>query len=182
MLRSKFVFSCLFLLFCDPIKSTAAEQPEADSLDNSQVIAEQISEPELIELDMIESPLASEDEEHSRLHVSPIDSGHHLYPIRINFIDGWQVNENIFEKELRLKAGEHKIKVVPDFSNIERQLVFMSSPWQEKHIAFNLQNDQDIVLSARLTDFKELKWEVQIYNVVIPIKNNDASIETQYSN
>ena len=182
MLRSKLVFSCLSLLSINPINLTATEQSETGLLEDNNVVAEQIFEADLIELEIIESPLVSEDDDHGRLHVSPIDTQHHLYPVRIMYIDGWQVNENIFEKELRLKAGEHQIKVVPDFSNIESQLVFMSSQWQEKHIAFTLLKDQDIVVSARLTDHKELKWEVQIYRVVIPIKNNDVSIDTQYSN
>ena len=175
MLRSKFVFSCLFLLFINPINITATEQLETELLDGRSLVAEQVIEP-------IESPLVTKDEEHGRLHVSPIDTEHHLYPVRITSIDGWQVNENIFEKELRLTPGEHQLKLVPDFSNIERQLVFMNSPWQEKYVAFTLQNDQDIVVSARLTDHKELKWNVQVYRVVIPINNNDVSTDNQFSN
>lgn len=175
MLRSKFVFFCLFLLSINPINTIATEQFETESLEDSSLIAEQVFKP-------IESPLVTEDEEHGRLHVSPIDTEHHLYPVRITFIDGWQVNENIFEMELRLKPGEHQLKVVPDFSNIERQMVFMSSPWQEKHIVFTVHNNQDIVVSARLIDYKELKWDIQAYGVVIPISNRDVTIDNQFSN
>ncbi|MCP3674921.1 MAG: hypothetical protein GY829_10695, partial [Gammaproteobacteria bacterium] len=109
MLRSKFVFSCLFLILFNSINLTAAEQLETELIEEKTVVVEPIPESDLIELEVIESPLVTKDEKHGRLHVSPIDTEHHLYPVKIVFIDNWQVNENIFEKELRLKAGEHQI-------------------------------------------------------------------------
>ena len=86
----------------------------------------------------IKSPLVSVDVEHGQLHLSAFDPGHQLYPVKIISIDDWTVTAEITAKELLLAPAEHSMRVVPDFSAITPQMLFMSSPWQEKHLSFTI--------------------------------------------
>jgi len=114
---------------------------------------------------VVKSPLVSNNEEHGQLFISPFVPQHHLYPVAIISIDGWEITDSTVESELRLSEGEHQLVLVPDFSNIRPQVVFMASPWQQKKIAFTLANQQNVAVAARLLDREELLWEVQIYGI-----------------
>ncbi len=71
----------------------------------------------LDEVEMIESPIISESEEHGQLHLSPIDPEHRLFPVKLVSIDDWLMPAEDNGKPVFLAEGEHRIKLIPDFSN-----------------------------------------------------------------
>ncbi|MFT5520504.1 MAG: hypothetical protein ACI9IA_001097, partial [Enterobacterales bacterium] len=73
---------------------------------------------------------------------------------------GISVDVKLKALEILLAPGEHQMKVVPDFENIQPQTVFMASPWQEKHITFKLTEGQQIAVAARLLNVDSLEWVI----------------------
>jgi hypothetical protein len=91
---------------------------------------------------------------------------------------GISVDVKLKALEILLAPGEHQMKVVPDFENIQPQTVFMASPWQEKHITFKLTEGQQIAVAARLLNVDSLEWVIELYRVEIPIEVAPEYIET----
>jgi len=114
------------------------------------------------------SPLLTENQQHGQLYLSAFDPEHQLYPIKLIAIDGWIVPDEIFGKPVLLAEGKHQLKVRPDFSNIHPQKLFMAGDWHEKHIEFNLKNEQHLAVAARLIDKLTLQWLVEIYRIEAP--------------
>ena len=130
---------------------------------------------------LIESPLVLDDVEHGKLLISAYDPKHFLYPVKIVAIDDWSITEDILTKDLLLVEGDHKLKVIPDFSNLQQQTVFMSNDWQEKQINFKVLKDQEFVVAARILNTEKLDWEVQIYRVKLPIKSDKDLLQSDVS-
>ena len=147
---------------------------EFKSAEQSTTTAENQTELELAIAEEIISPLVSSGEEHGRLYQSPYNPEHHLYPVRIISIDGWDITDETFEQDLLLAVGDHQMRVVPDFSNIQPQFVFMSSSWQEKHVSFSIKNNQEIAVGARLIDREYLEWQVQLYGIEVPLDDDSV--------
>ena len=91
---------------------------------------------------------------------------------------GISVDVKLKALEILLAPGEHQMKVIPDFENIQPQTVFMASPWQEKHITFKLTEGQQIAVAARLLNVDSLEWVIELYRVEIPIEVAPEYIET----
>ncbi len=135
----------------------------------------------LDDVEKIESPLILESEVHGQLHLSPIDPEHHLYPVKIISIDDWLMPAEDYGKPIFLAEGEHKIKLIPDFSNIEPKKIFMNSLWLEKYIAFTVSKGQNIALAARLMDNHKLEWKVELY-LVEPSENDPHDMDLTTNN
>lgn len=114
---------------------------------------------------IVKSPLVNSDVEHGQLLVNGYDPEHFIYPVKIIVINNWQVDDLVGQSDFLLAAGQYEIIVEPDFSNIEPPKIFMGAPWDEKHVSFNLEKDQQLVIASRLTDRNELLWSVEIYSV-----------------
>ena len=108
----------------------------------------------------------------NQLYLSAYDPEHHVYPVKIISIDDWTVTDDIKQTDYRLAEGEHKIRLIPDFSNIEPQLVFMNSIWQEKLVRFKILNQQKLAVTARLLDRNKLLWDVQLYSIELPTEED----------
>jgi len=91
---------------------------------------------------------------------------------------GISVDVKLKALEILLAPGEHQMKVIPDFENIQPQTVFMASPWQEQHINFKLTEGQQIAVAARLLNIDSLEWIIELYRVEIPIEVAPEYIET----
>ncbi len=96
----------------------------------------------VIDATVINSPLVSENEEHGQLHLSTYDPQHKVYPVKMISIDDWLLPGADYGKPLLLAAGEHRIRLVPDFSNISPQKLFMNYFWPEKHVIFFLRKSR----------------------------------------
>jgi len=143
---------------------------EQDTTDNQQAVFN--SEDDFTELnpqELIVSPLVSENDAHGQLHLSPYDPEHQLYPVQILAIDDWLLPIEDYGKPIFLAAGEHRLRLIPDFSNINPQKIFMDSFWPEKHIAFTLIKGQNLAVAARLKEHNKLEWNVEIYLVQLPV-------------
>jgi len=126
------------------------------------------------------SPLLTENQQHGQLYLSAFDPEHQLYPIKLIAIDGWTVTDEIVGKPILLAEGEHQLKVGPDFSNIHPQKLFMASDWPEKHIGFNLKNEEHLAVAARLKNKLTLQWKVEIYRIEAPVDELSAKSNLIY--
>jgi len=176
MYQTKFLISG-FLLFLTISIDLSAEQQNNPLTAETEVLNSDHKSAEL-EQTAIESPLLNEDEQYGQLILTSYDPEHALYPVKMISIDKWLLPEDISEQELRLAQGEHQIVLVPDFSNIHPQQVFMSNLWSEKMVSFSIDNHQQIAVTARLIDKQKGQWQVQMYRVETPkTESTDDNIE-----
>lgn len=138
----------------------ALEDPVTRMSENTQVVFEVVDKEELTV-----SPLVALEQNHGSLHLSAFDAEYLLYPVKVISIDGWQVPDDSVTQIIRLAVGEHQLRIVPDFSKIGAEFVFMSAQWDEKHISFMMHDQQNIALTARLLNTEKLLWEVQMYRI-----------------
>jgi len=117
---------------------------------------------------VVTSPIVLNDVEHGQLFLTAYDAEHFLYPVKVISIDGWVVTDLV--EDALLAPGEHTLIIVPDFDDITPRKVFMDNTWEEKHISFNLLDDQQIAVSARLLDTETLDWTVELYRVEINLE------------
>lgn len=176
--RPLLYISLVFSLLSPESVLRAANNPEPEPSGNLSdaslpvTYEAELTEPVTSAEPVVASPLVSPEEVHGRLFISAFDPEHQLYPVKLISIDKWQLTEDIREQDLRLSEGEHEIRVIPDFSGIEPQKVFMTNTWQEKRLSFSLQQQQTIVIGARLIDTEELQWEVQLFLVELPVEES----------
>ena len=172
---------CLFLslgldvISLNPVFATENNLNKATEI--NAIAVEESADSNVDVTEMIPSPLKTADEDHGKLLISAFDPTHYVYPVKILSIDDWEVNDKIVEDDLRLARGDHHIILIPDFSNIEEKRGFMRSPWIEKKVAFSIENDQSITITARLMNRDKIEWKVQMYQLKSPIKPDDYSSE-----
>jgi len=173
MFRITTIITVLFSFFALNNVLSATENNIIPVVENEQSLL--IENETSAETEIIPNPLVSENDAHGQLYISPYDPGHNLYPVRILAINDWQLSDEDYGKQLLLSGGEHKLKVVPDFSNIKPAKIFMRKQWPEKHIAFSLTNGQHVAVSARLMDKEELEWKVEMYLINPPEERSNIS-------
>ena len=158
------------LLLMTPLSAFSTETNSLNqNIDTTQIAGDtfDVKADEII----IESPLVSNDVEHAQLLINGFDPEHFIYPVKIISINDWQVDELLMDTEFLLAAGDYDLIVEPDFSNIVPKKSFMVAPWDGKHVSFNVQAAQQLVISSRLTNRDELQWSVEIY--VVDMQEDD---------
>jgi hypothetical protein len=89
-----------------------------------------------------------------------------LYPVTIISINSWPVEAK--QQSVALAPGEYLIELVPNFSVLSEQRVFMNQSFAGKKVKLQLNENQTVMLGARIMDLKTQEWQVQFLDVSLP--------------